>query len=213
MIQKISFLYGADSARLFILSDSPPEKDVQWSEEGIISSFKFIQKLWKLNEKVIDEINKNHNTDIDDEIMKYTNKYLKKVHDNLESFSYNKIIANLYEMYSFLNKQIEKAYTKDTLSENYKKILITMTPILPHFANECLSMLKAKNLKWPDYDFSMLKEDNINIVIQINGKKRGLIQTMPNISEEKLLEIVKNDEKMNKYFEQKNIKKKNLYKR
>ena len=69
-------------------------------------------------------------------------------------------------------------------------------------------MLKAKNLKWPDYDFSMLKEDNINIVIQINGKKRGLIQTMPNISEEKLLEIVKNDEKMNKYFEQKNIKKK-----
>ena len=200
--------YGADSARLFILSDSPPEKDVQWSEEGIISSFKFIQKLWKLNEKVIDEINKNHNTDIDDEIMKYTNKYLKKVHDNLESFSYNKIIANLYEMYSFFNKQIEKAYTKGTLSENYKKILITMTPILPHFANECLSMLKAKNLKWPDYDFSMLKEDNINIVIQINGKKRGLIQTMPNISEEKLLEIVKNDEKMNKYFEQKNIKKK-----
>ncbi len=200
--------YGADSARLFILSDSPPEKDVQWSEEGIISSFKFIQKLWKLNEKVIDEINKNHNTDIDDEIIKYTNKYLKKVHDNLESFSYNKIVANLYEMYSFLNKQIEKAYTKGTLSENYKKILITMTPILPHFANECLSMLKAKNLKWPDYDFSMLKEDNINIVIQINGKKRGLIQTMPNITEEKLLEIVKNDEKMNKYFEQKNIKKK-----
>ena len=53
--------YGADSARLFILSDSPPEKDVQWSEEGIISSFKFIQKLWKLNEKIVDEINKNHN--------------------------------------------------------------------------------------------------------------------------------------------------------
>ena len=111
-------------------------------------------------------------------------------------------------MYSFLNKQIEKAYTKGTLSENYKKILITMTPILPHFANECLSLLKAKNLKWPDYDFSMLKEDNINIVIQINGKKRGLIQTKPNINEEKLFEIIKNDEKIVKYFDQKNIKKK-----
>ena len=104
--------YGADSARLFILSDSPPEKDVQWSEEGIVSSFKFIQKLWKLNEKVVNEINKNHNKDYDDEITKYTNKYLKKVHDNLESFSYNKIIANLYEMYSFLNKQIEKNIQK-----------------------------------------------------------------------------------------------------
>ena len=83
-----------------------------------------------------------------------------------------------------------------------------MTPILPHFANECLSIIKAENFKWPRYDVSMLKEDNINIVIQINGKKRGLIQAKPNISEEKLLEIIKNDEKMIKYFDQKNIKKK-----
>ena len=111
-------------------------------------------------------------------------------------------------MYSFLNKQIEKTYTKHTIFENYQKILITMTPILPHFANECLSIIKAKNFKWPEYDVSMLKEDNINIVIQINGKKRGLIQTIPNISEEKLLEIIKNDEKIIKYFDQKNIKKK-----
>ena len=110
--------YGADSARLFILSDSPPEKDVQWSEEGIVSAFKFIQKLWKLNEKIINEIKKGHYKDHDNEIVKYTNKYLKKVHDNLENFSYNKIVANLYEMYSFLNKQIEKAYTKNTLVEN-----------------------------------------------------------------------------------------------
>ncbi len=200
--------YGADAARLFILSDSPPEKDVQWSEEGIVSSYKFIQKLWKLNEKVLSEINKNHNSDFDDEIVKYTNKYLKKVHDNLESFGYNKIIANLYEMYSFFNKQIDKAYSKQTLIDNYKNILITMTPILPHFAHECLSIIKAENFKWPEYDVSMLKEDNINIVIQINGKKRGLIQTKPNISEEKLLEIIKNDEKMMKYFDQENIKKK-----
>ncbi len=200
--------YGADSARLFILSDSPPEKDVQWSEEGILSSFKFVQKLWKLNEKIVDEINKDHNKDNDDEISKYTNKYLKKVHDNLESFSYNKIVANLYEMYSFLNKQIEKKYTKKTIFENYEKILIVMTPILPHFANECLSIIKAKNFKWPKYNTSMLKEDTINIVIQINGKKRGLIQTKPNITEEKLFEIINNNEKIKKYLDQKNIKRK-----
>ncbi len=200
--------YGADSARLFILSDSPPAKDVQWSEEGIISSFKFIQKLWKLNEKILKEINKGHKQDFDNEISKFTNKYLKKVHDNLENFSYNKIIANLYEMYSFLNKQIEKAYTKPTLVENYQKILVAMTPILPHFANECLSLIKAKNLSWPKYDVSMLKEEAIKIVIQINGKKRGLVQSKPNINEEKLFEIIKNDEKIKKYLIQKNIKKK-----
>ena len=200
--------YGADSARLFILSDSPPEKDIQWSEEGIISSFKFIQKLWHLNEKIVNEIKKKHDSDHDDEIKKYTNKYLKKIHDNLESFSYNKIVANLYEMYSFLNKQIDKPYTNKTLKENYEKILITMTPVLPHFANECLNIIESENFKWPEYDKSMLKEELVNIVIQINGKKRGLIQTKPNIIEEKLFEILKNDEKVMKYLDHKNIKRK-----
>ena len=110
-------------------------------------------------------------------------------------------------MYSFFNKQIEKAYTKHTLAVSYEKILITMTPILPHFANECLSTIKAKNIQWPEYDITMLKEDTINIVVQINGKKRGLIQTKPNITEEKLFKIIRNDEKIMKYFDQKNIKK------
>ena len=72
--------------------------------------------------------------------------------------------------------------------------------------DDCI--LKTKNLKWPEYDVSMLKEVNVNIVIQINGKKRGLVQTKANISEEKLFEIIKNDEKIMKYFDQKEIKKK-----
>ncbi len=170
--ENIILNYGADSARLFILSDSPPEKDVQWSEEGIISSFKFVQKLWNLNEKILEEIKKDHKKDADNEIKKHTNKFLKRITDNLESFSYNKIIANLHEMYSFLYKQIGKSYTKNTLIENYQKILITMTPIIPHFSNECLNIIGAKEFKWPEYDKSMLKENIINIVIQINGKKR-----------------------------------------
>ena len=64
-------------------------------------------------------------------------------------------------MYSFLYKQIEKSYTKNTLIENYEKILITMTPIIPHFSNECLNMISAKEFKWPKYDESMLKENII----------------------------------------------------
>ena len=200
--------YGADSARLFILSDSPPEKDVQWSEEGIISSFKFIQKLWNLNEKIINEINKNHQQDYDIEFEKNTNRFLKNVSLNLENFSYNKIIANLYEMYSSINKQLDKPYSKKTLTENYKKILITMSPIVPHFASECLSIIKAKDLEWPEYNETILKEEIVNIVIQINGKKRGLVTTKPNIVEEKLFEKVMNDDKLMKYFENRNIKKK-----
>ena len=199
--------YGADSARLFILSDSPPEKDVQWSEEGIASSYKFIQKLWNLNLKILSEIKKDHEKDLDNEFEERTNLFLKDITNNLEEFSYNKIIANLHEIYSFLIKQIEKPYKKLTLTENYKKILISITPIIPHFAYECLSQLNIKKLDWPTYDEKLLIKDKINIVIQINGKKRGLIESKPGISEDNLFEIITKDEKLNKYLIDKKINK------
>ena len=206
--ENIIMNYGADSARLFILSDSPPEKDVQWSEEGIASSFKFIQKLWNLNNVILDEINKDHKKDTDEEINKRTNKFLKDVTNNLENFSYNKIIANFHEIYSFLSKQIKKSYKKNTLINNYEKILITMLPVIPHFANECLTMINSNTFNWPNFDENILKDEISNIVIQINGKKRGLIQAETNISEEKLFDTILKDEKLSKYLNKKNIKRK-----
>ena len=92
--------YGADAVRLFILSDSPPEKDVQWSEQGMASSYKFIQKLWILNTLVLDEIKKKHPKDINDEFKKITNLFINNVTDNLSKFTYNKIIANFHEVHS-----------------------------------------------------------------------------------------------------------------
>ena len=200
--------YGADAARLFILSDSPPEKDVQWSEEGITSYYKFIQKLWNLNSKILNEINENHAADNDDELKKETNKFLKKITENLENFSYNKIIANLYEIYGFLIKKIEKNYKKQTLVENYEKILIAIMPIIPHFSNECLEIIKTKNFEWPAYDVSLLKNENIIIVVQINGKKRGLIETKTNVSEKDVVDKIMSDINLSKYIENKKIKKK-----
>ena len=200
--------YGADSVRLFILSDSPPEKDVQWSEEGIVSSFKFIQKLWNLHNNVLEEIKKGHDEDANEELNKNTNKYLKDVTNNLETFSYNKIIANMHEMHSFLSKQIKKNYKKNTWIENYSKILITMLPIIPHFASECLNLINTKEPKWPKYNENILKDEFSNIVIQINGKKRGLIKTKTDVLEESLFDIILKDEKLSKYLNKKNVKRK-----
>ena len=135
--------YGADAARLFILSDSPPEKDVQWSEEGISSAFKFVQKLWNLNKKIIEEMEKDLAEDSDQELEKNTNIYLKKVSNNLESFSYNKIVANFHEIYTYLSKQINNNYRKETIYKNYQKILVTMMPVIPHFASECLKLINS----------------------------------------------------------------------
>ncbi len=201
--------YGADAARLFILSDSPPEKDVQWSEEGIVSSYKFIQKLWHLNLKISHEIKKDHKQDDDNELLKYTNRFIQRITKNLETFGYNKIIANLHEMYSFLSKVIEKKYKKETLTENYKKILITMLPVVPHLANECLENLSSdKEINWPKYDESLLQEDEINIVVQINGKKRGILNSSKDIDENGVIKLISLDKKLNKYLTNQEIKKK-----
>ena len=164
--------------------------------------------MWNLHEKILEEIKKENKEDTDQEIKKYTNKFLKRVTANLESFSYNKIIANLHEMYSFMNKEINKPYTKNTLIENYQKILIAISPIIPHFSNECLNLMNIKEFKWPKIDESILKEKITNIVIQINGKKRGLIQTELDISEDKLFEKIQNDETLTKYFKEKKMKRK-----
>ena len=206
--ENIILNYGADAARLFILSDSPPDKDVQWSEEGITSSFKFIQKLWNLNLKFLNQIKQNHTKDSDNEIEKNTNLFIKKITENLENFSYNKIVANLHELYSFFSKQIEKEYKKDTLIKNYKKILIIMSPVIPHFSNECLQNIDSKENSWPSYDENILYEDKIKIVVQINGKKRSLLETKPGISEENVLELINNDKTLLKYLNNTNIKRK-----
>ena len=200
--------YGADAARLFILSDSPPEKDVQWSEEGISSSYKFIQKLWNLNTKILEKIKNDNDENEDKELEKETNKFLKRISENLENFSYNKIVANLHEIHSFLTKNIDKNYSKENILDNYKKILIAIMPIIPHFSNECLEMLSVKNVKWPNYDLSLIKENEINIVVQINGKKRALIKTIPDESEENLFKIIEKEEALKKYIDNITIKRK-----
>ena len=201
--------FGADSVRLFILSDSPPEKDVQWSDEGIAASFKFIQKLWNLNNKFVEQINKNNLEDSSDKLIKFTHKFIKKIENNLNNFNYNVIVANLHEMYSFLNKEIDNEYKKSTLSQNYEKILISIMPIIPHFSNECLNIInKNYKLSWPSYDDSLLVENTTNIVIQINGKKRGLINTNLDIEEEELLKLINQENNLVKYFAEKKIKRK-----
>ena len=203
--------YGADSVRLFILSDSPPEKDIQWSEKGIESSYKFLQKLWFLHKRILEKISKdirNEKNKVD--LEKYTNQFIKKVTNNLNNFSYNVIIANLHEMHSFLNKEIEKNHSSNVLKENYLKILAVLLPIIPHFANQCLSEAtdKVEKIKWPDINEEMLLEKSINIVIQINGRKRGVLNVPRELEEEKIFEKVTSDEKISKYLLSKEIKRK-----
>ena len=207
--EKIIKNYGADSVRLFILSDSPPEKDVQWSDEGIKSSYKFIQKLWVLNQKIIEEIEVNHPSNSNNDLEKITNKFLKEVTQNIENFAYNKIIANFHEIYSSLNKVILNKVEKEKLVENYKKILIAISPVIPHFSNECMTMLNTnEKILWPKINEKFLLEENIKFIIQFNGKTRKIIISKKDTSEDLLLEKIKEDSKLNEFLDNKNIQKK-----
>ena len=198
--------YGADAVRLFILSDSPPEKDVQWSEEGMIASYKFIQKFWNLHQKIKLKTNKklelNKADGTKDAIDIFVNQTINKMNTNLNKFSYNVIIANLHEIYSFFNK----VDNSDNLIENYVKILRVMIPIVPHLAYECLNDFgQINDLAWPDVDNKYLKDDKKNIVIQINGKKRGVLEIMTDTDEKSLLEKIKKSVEFKKYIDDKTL--------
>ena len=201
--------YGADAVRLFILSDSPPEKDVQWSDEGIKSSYKFMQKLWVLHQKIIIEIEANHPPSQNNDIEKITNKFLKEVTYNIENFSYNKIIANMHEAYSGLNKVMSNKIEKVRLIENYKKVLIAISPVIPHFSSECMEMMKSsERVYWPKFDENFLMEENVKFVIQFNGKTRKIIESKKDIGEDILIEKIKEDHKLSVYLNEKNVLKK-----
>ena len=112
-------------------------------------------------------------------------------------------------MHSFLSKEINNEFKKNTLIDNYKKILISINPIIPHFSNECLEILnEGKKVDWPKYDESFLVEEFNKIVIQINGKKRGLIEAKSDIEEEELIELIKTENNLKKYLQIGKIKKK-----
>ena len=199
--------YGADSVRLFILSDSPPEKDVQWSEQGMKASYKFLQKLWLLHQKIKEKINlKNVSSNQLNNISKFTNQLIDKVTNNLEKFHYNGIVANLYETYNFMIKVTNQPLDQKDLLINYKKILYLMMPLVPHFASECLEDLKiTSKVEWPIADKKILMSEKIDMVIQVNGKKRSIINCKKEISEDSLIKLIKDDKKLDKFIKNKKI--------
>jgi len=200
--------YGADAVRLFILSDSPPEKDIQWSDQGMLASYKFLQRLWMLHTKILEKINLDEKSDENEDLTKFTNQLIHKITQNLQKFHYNVIVANLYEMYNFLTKELNKPINKKILTINYQKILTIMIPLVPHFANECLSFFTKEDAKWPKISAEQLIENNIKFVVQINGKKRALINVKRDMDEKTLLkEIKENDKETKKFLKDQKIKK------
>ncbi len=199
--------YGADAVRWFILSDSPPEKDVQWSDNGVISASKFLQRIWNLNQLIKNrEETKNQNKSDEKEFELKIDIYVSKITEALNNFQFNVAIAHFYEIYRFLNESLKINLGNKILINNLTKIMKLMVPFTPHLAHECLLNLNCKNSnKWPETDKKILENVNINMVIQINGKTRDVLNIKRDSSEIKINKMTKNLPKIKKYLLNKKI--------
>ena len=203
--QKMIDNYGADAVRFFILSDSPPEKDIQWSENGMSSSFKFVQKFWIMSNKII-ELSNGEKLESFDQIDIFTNQSINKINIALEKFSYNVLIAVFHEIYTFFTKLLQANKNYENLKDNFEKILIVTIPVMPHLANECLISLKIRNpIKWPIVEKKYLESNEKQIVIQVNGKKRNIISIESGLSEDNLIKKINQMKLIEKYTKDKNI--------
>ncbi len=198
--------YGADAIRWFILSDSPPEKDVQWSDVGVVAANKFLQKIWNLNYEISNQKNQTHNDKgIEEKFSNEADNFVNKIDNSINKFRFNVSIALFYEMYNFIKKNLESQVSKKILQTNIIKLMKLMLPFTPHLANECLELQNCKTVnKWPKINTGNIVEE-IKLAVQINGKTRDIITTKKDLLESKVNEIIHNNSKAKKYLENKKI--------
>jgi len=192
-------MYGADSIRWFMLSDSPPERDVQWSLEGVSAAYKFIQKLWKLNNEIINKKDSNSQSE-DISLKKAVNKTIYNVTKNLDNFQYNVVIANIHEIYNLFYEKLNNNKTSaETLKNEWEKIIMLLIPLTPHLAYECCEKLNKKYY-WPKYDNKLLQDEDCTIVIQVDGRKRGTLEMPMNSKENIVIKRSKENENVSKHL-------------
>ena len=198
--------YGADAVRWFILSDSPPEKDVQWSDTGVVSSNKFLQKIWNLNQLVLKRKTLKDNKVINKNFVNKVDQYIFKIDKTINNFQLNVAIAQFYEIYKYFNESLKLEISNEIFIESMVKVMKLMIPFTPHLANECLSNLKCKEVnKWPTINKKALENANINMVIQINGRTRDVLNITKNLSENEIENLIRRDSKAKKYLIDKKI--------
>jgi len=192
-------LYGADSVRWFILSDSPPDKDVQWSDQGVNAAYKFLQKIYNLNSKIITRKDKKTIKEKEINFESSLNSYIIKVTNLIEDFNLNVVVANVYEIYGLINSNLEVEISNECMKRNFSKFLKILIPFTPHLAYECLEQLGEKKVEeWPIIDEKQIKNQKIKIAIQINGKTKEIIEIKKDLSEKDAINQSKTNDKVKK---------------
>jgi len=186
--------YGSDAVRWFILSDSPPEKDIQWSNQGVNSAYKFLQKIYNLNSLINNRLDTKPLQDKEFKIK--FNNHILKITNLINNFHLNVVIANVYSIYSLFTIALEKEISNACLKKEFSNLMKVLIPFTPHLAYECLEQLGEKDLDtWPRINNELILDKKIKIAIQINGKTREILEVNKNLEEK---DVIKESKKIKK---------------
>ena len=204
--EKMIKTYGADAVRWFILSDSPPERDVQWSDQGVKAAHKFLQKIYNLNYEIISRKDKKGSDD--NRLNLETNNYLSKITNFIENFNLNVAIANAYTIYNTFYKALSENISNKCIKNNFIQFLKTLTPFTPHIAYECLELQNKMNesFSWPIINQNIKIQEKIKFAIQINGKTKQIIEINKDLNEQEIFNKFKNEKVYQEIINKKIIK-------
>ena len=220
MIEK----YGADTTRLFIMFAAPPEKELEWNENGLAGAYRFLTRIWRLimeGENYLEfssDIDLNKVSKEDKKLLRKLHQTIKKVTDSIENdYHFNTAIAATMELINevqdykinVLEQGENSSEAKKVFSETMKKIVIMLSPFIPHFSDELWNRMGNEtylfNENWPTYEESLTIADEIEIAVQVNGKVRGTLEIDRNLSKEEIEKLALNIENVKKHIEDKEV--------
>ena len=179
--------YGADTARLFMLSDSPPERDLEWTEGGIEGAWRYVQRLWRMVTEPavpLSPVGDPLPTGFDGPALalrKATHKTIAAVSEDIERFRFNRAVARIRELSNTIGDfGIGSEHGSTAMREALETLVVLIGPMMPHLAEELWRRLGHSDFlcqqPWPDVDQALIAEDNVVIAVQVNGKKRATVE-------------------------------------
>jgi len=216
--QELISKYGADTVRLFMMFAAPPEQSLEWSDDGVQGSFRFLKRFWAAVQNHVDagsvaDVDPASLDDAQKDLRRKTHQTIAKISDDIgRRHSFNTAIAAAMELLNAINKSDDSsAQGRAVEHEALKAVVLMLAPIVPHICNalwQAMGYTEALiDQPWPDYDEYALEQDSIELVVQVNGKLRGKISVASDAARERIIEQALADQNVQRFIDGKEIRK------